>query len=70
MNIEDAPEPIEEEKWHEYEVALYVVADTEEEAMEKLQPLIDLANKLDPEEDAQVRHHGYHVMEKRSDSKS
>ena len=41
-------------KWYEFQIGLFVPADSEEGALEKLIPVIDAANKIDPEEDTAV----------------
>lgn len=40
-------------KWFEFQVGLYVEAETEDEAMRKLSTLMTVADELDPEADAQ-----------------
>ena len=39
-------------KRFEFQIGLYVDAENDEAALEKIGPLMDLANELDPEEDA------------------
>lgn len=42
-----------ENKWFEFTIGLYVEAQTDEDAFRILQPVLEAANKLDPEGDAQ-----------------
>ena len=44
--------------WYEFEIGLYVEAESPEEAWEKLAPLVELANSIDPEGNAQIQEHG------------
>lgn len=47
-------------KWFEFNVGLYVEAETDEEAFRKLLPVLEAANKIDPEGDAQCELVGEH----------
>lgn len=40
--------------WWEFQVGLFVEAETQEEALKKLLPVLEAANKVDPEGDAQI----------------
>jgi hypothetical protein len=44
--------------WYEFQLGIYVEAESEDEAWRKMQPLFDLANKIDPEGDATVEYVG------------
>lgn len=41
-------------KWFEFNIGLYVEAQTDEDAFRILAPVLEAANKIDPEGDAQI----------------
>jgi len=62
----EASKAIEEYTWHEFQIGVYVEADTQEEAWRKLQPSIKALNDVDPEGDATVEYIGFMCMDRKA----
>lgn len=50
------------EQWHEFVIGLYVEADTQQEAWDKISPALQILEKLDPEGEATVEHVGIYPV--------